>query len=114
MAKILNVTIDGDLKQKIKWKLDDAKGWVLKNKEMLTILTPILVSGSISIIKIVGKRHNLKSEKDLKELYCYDRSLGHYWRIKRNLSNREWLEINRRKHNGENLADILNSMRVLK
>ena len=50
----------------------------------------------------------------MKDLYCYDRSLGHYWRLRRELSNKEWLEIDQRKKNGERLADILDEMKVLK
>lgn len=46
--------------------------------------------------------------------YCYDRSLGHYWELRRDPSNAEWTEINTRKKNGESLFDILKSMRLLK
>ena len=53
-------------------------------------------------------------DEELHDLYCYDRSLGHYWRLKRELSNKEWLEIDKRKKEGERLADILADMRVLK
>lgn len=48
-----------------------------------------------------------------KHLYCYDRSLGHYWKLRRELTNEEWLEIDKRKKNGERLSDILDDMRVL-
>ena len=46
--------------------------------------------------------------------YCYDRSLGHYWELRRNPSNAEWMEINYRKKCGESLADILRSMHLLR
>ena len=114
MGKVLNITLEEGVKQKLKWKVDDIKGWVAKNKQLIAVLAPIFISGTISVIKIIGRKHNIKGERDLKELYCYDRSLGHYWRIKRNLSNREWLDIDRRKRNGERLSDILSEMRVLK
>lgn len=56
----------------------------------------------------------LNKEKDLKDLYCYDRSLGHYWKLRRELTNTEWVEIDKRKNNGERLSDILSEMKVLK
>ena len=56
----------------------------------------------------------MHKEKDLKDLYCYDRSLGHYWRLRRELTNAEWIEIDKRKNNGERLADILDELKVLK
>lgn len=77
-------------------------------------LTPIVIGGLTTITKVVGKHVNLRKQETLKDLYCYDRSLGHYWRLRRELSNQEWLEVDRRKRNGERLADILADMRVLK
>jgi len=62
----------------------------------------------------MGRNVNLRKEKDVKELYCYDRSLGHYWVLRRELTNREWIEIDQRKKNGERLADILSELKVLK
>ena len=57
--------------------------------------------------------HNNK-EKNLKDLYCYDRSLGHYWKLRRELTNSEWVKIDQRKQNGERLADILDELKALK
>ena len=67
-----------------------------------------------AVAKVVSKRINLRKQEELKDLYCYDRSLGHYWRLRRELSNKEWLEIDQRKKNGERLSDILAEMKVLK
>lgn len=116
------VTIDFDkLKDKIeehKWKakirFQKGKEWVIRNKEAVILLTPICIKGVTTIIKVVGKNVNLRKEESVKNLYCYDRSLGHYWALRRELSNREWIEIDRRKRNGERLADILAELRVLK
>ena len=60
------------------------------------------------------KAKALEKEEELKEEYCYDRSLGHYWRLRRKISNDEWLEINRRKNEGESLGEILEQLRLLK
>lgn len=103
-----------ELKEKARLKLQIGKEWFDRNKEALVTLVPIIVGGVATIVKVVGKRCNLNKEETLKDEYCYDRSLGHYWRLKRPLSNNEWLEIDRRKKEGERLSDILDDMRVLK
>ena len=107
-----------------KWiqdKLDAASDWYDDNRELAMIVIPAagalalaLVKGSINLSKHAIKTHNLKKEEDLKELYCYDRSLGHYWQLRRKLTNAEWVEIDRRKKHGERLADILEELKVLK
>jgi hypothetical protein len=103
-----------ELKDKFASKVRKGKDWVIMNKGVVLYLTPFVVGGLSTIIKVVGKRANLQKEESIKTLYCYDRSLGHYWRLKRDLSKKEWLIIDRRKRNGERLADILSELRVLK
>lgn len=103
-----------EFKEKIDSKIQNGKEWFMRNKETVIALTPVVIGGVTSITKVVGKRVNLRKQESLKNLYCYDRSLGHYWSLKRELTNREWLEIDRRKKNGERLADILAELRVLK
>lgn len=101
-------------KEKVRRKLQKGKEWVIRNKNYIITITPIAIGGLTQVTKVVGKRMNLRKEEQLKDLYCYDRSLGHYWRLRRELSNKEWLEIDNRKKNGERLSDILSEMRVLK
>ena len=87
------------------------------NKEMIFFLTPIglaAIGGVSKGVKLIVKRSNLNKEEKIKNNYCYDRSLGHYWALRRELSNDEWLEIDRRKREGERLADILEQLKVLK
>lgn len=47
------------------------------------------------------------------ELYHYGVK-GMRWGIRRELKNSEWVEIDKRKANGERLADILSETKVLK
>ena len=103
-----------EIKEKIRVKLQNGKEWFCRNKEAVITIVPIAIGGLTTVIKVVGKRSNLHKQEELQELYCYDRSLGHYWRLRRKLSNKEWLDIDRRKKNGERLADILSDMKVLK
>lgn len=102
------------LKCKLKFISMRIGDWFARNKEVILTLTPVMIAGITTVCKVVGKRRNLRKEQDLKDLYCYDRSLGHYWRLRRELSNKEWLEIDQRKKNGERLSDILAELKVLK
>lgn len=101
-------------RERFQEKVNAAKDWAYNNKEILVVAVPGLIGAGTTIVKLVGKRFNLAKEQKLKENYCYDRSLGHYWVLKRELSNKEWVEVDKRKQNGERLADILDSLKVLK
>ena len=93
--------------------LEKIKTFWDENKEAVVGLAAITGGFATKIIHGAIKRSNLKKESDNKELYCYDRSLGHYWKLRRRLTNDEWVEIDKRKKNGERLADILDEMKVL-
>lgn len=103
-----------EMKEKIDAKLQEGLRWLERNKETLITVTPIAIAGITTVTKVVGKRVNLRKQEEVKNLYCYDRSLGHYWRLRRELTNKEWVEIDKRKKDGERLADILSQMKVLK
>lgn len=103
-----------EFKEKVKAKFQKGKEFCYQNKDTIAIAAPIVASGLVAIIKVTGKHINLKKQEDIKELYCYDRSLGHYWSLRRNLTNKEWVEIDKRKKKGERLSDILSEMKVLK
>jgi hypothetical protein len=103
-----------NFKEGLKSKLRDGRRWCVRNKEALIFLTPVVIGGLAAVAKAAGKYINLRKEESNKNLYCYNRSLGHYWKLKRSLSNKEWVEVDRRKNNGERLADILSGLKILK
>ena len=103
-----------ECKARISLKFYDAKQWCKNNKDMVIIVTPVLIGTAGKIIQQAMRSKKVKKEEDLHDLYCYDRSLGHYWRLRRELTNDEWLEIDQRKKNGERLGDILEELKVLK
>lgn len=103
-----------EFKEKFSSKIQSGKDWFLRNKEAVITITPVIIGGVTTVCKVVGKHINQRNEKSLKEHYCYDRSLGHYWKLRRELTNDEWLEIDRRKKKGERLSDILDELKVLK
>lgn len=102
--------------RKAKWKarFDAAKEWWDDNKQYAIVIVPAVAYTVGKGVKYFGRRHNLKLEERNKDCRCYDASLGHYWELSRKLSNDEWDMIDRRKKNGERLADILDELRVLK
>lgn len=90
-----------------------AQTWCYEHKEQIITYGPVVVGGIAAGAKMLSKHAALAKEQNLKDLYCYDRSLGHYRKLRRELTNEEWLEIDKRKKNGERLSDILDDMRVL-
>ena len=92
----------------------EIKDWFNDNKQYILIIAPAVAGIAAKGIQVFGKRRNLKLEEKNKDCRCYDTSLGHYWELKRKLSNEEWVQIDRRKNNGERLADILDDLKVLK
>lgn len=88
--------------------------WIQSNKEIAIGIGTFAVGAGGSMIKGLAKRQKVKEEKQLKNNYCYDRSLGHYWKLRRELTNEEWIAIDKRKRNGERLGDILAELKVLK
>ena len=97
-------------------KVNNAKWFVEDHKAQIAAVaaaTPVVVGTIMQIARMVSQQDRLKKAKDLKELYCYDRSLGHYWKLRRELTNDEWLAIDARKRSGERLADILKELNVL-
>lgn len=94
---------------KAKWFVEDHKAQIAA----VAAATPVVVGTIMQIARMVSQQDRLKKAKDLKELYCYDKSLGHYWKLRRELTNDEWLAIDARKRSGERLADILKELNVL-
>lgn len=105
------------LKEKVKRTTSNVyhktKDFCINNKDVVVPVALTLAAGTVKIGKLAMKTRKLNKEEQLKEEYCYDRSLGHYWKLRRPLTNKEWLEIDSRKRNGERLSDILSSMKVL-
>lgn len=97
---------------------DKISVWCGENKEIIVVMAPILVGSVVELVKISAKRQNIKEEEYLKNNYIYDRSNGHYYEIKNIRSskkrNKNFLEIDRRRNDGEKLYDILDSMKLLK
>lgn len=115
--QVIDITKEFKRAQRKAWfkeKIQSTKQWCSDNKEILVIAVPGAIGLVTTAVKAVGKSINTQKEERVKNEYCYDRSLGHYWELRRKLTNQEWVEIDKRKKNGERLADILDSLKVLK
>lgn len=103
-----------DFATECKMKVERGYQWCMENPEIAVVVIPLVVKTGLTLVKAVSGNMKVRKQEAVKNLYCYDRSLGHYWSLKRELTNREWLEVDKRKKAGERLADILESMKVLK
>lgn len=102
------------LKWRAKEKYEKAKEWVKENQQLVIVLGPVVAGGIVEMIKIGTRRRTVNEERALKERFVYDRSGGHYYELKRQPKQSEWLMIEQRRNNGESLGEILQSMRLLK
>lgn len=101
-------------KQKVGKKWDDFKYWCVRHKEEIVYSTPIVMIAVRQISKTVRAVFVTNRKSKLMRYGVYDRSEGHHWFLRRDLSNAEWYEVQARKKRGERLGDIFESMHVLK
>lgn len=102
----------------IKLGVRDAVAWGKQNPEFVAVVVvPVAVAavkGTTGVAKkLVQHWNNEQLDKQIKRR-CYDPSEGHYWYLSRELSNQEWLRVNKRHESGERIGDILAQMNVLK
>ena len=101
---------------KAREKAADIYWWVKNNPETAGVLATVgtaVIGGAVKVGKSLVRTYNLRQEKYNKDRYIYDRSLGMYLHTRRPLRNQDFVIINSRRKNGERLADILTSMRIL-
>ena len=97
------------IRQKNKRRMRTAKflNWISEYPFVIICVVPTVVGGILAVA-------NTMTTMKISELYCYDSSLGHYWALRRKLSNSDWTTISERKQNGEALGTILKDLNVLK
>lgn len=94
-------------------KLKAEKFWN-ENRDYIVVLAPVVLGAGTTVAKTIDQNRRIKEEKNLKERFIYDRSLGTYYELRRQPKQSEYLEISRRKSNGEPLGKILKDMRLAK
>lgn len=112
--KKLNRAIKNREKQiKRKKAMQDVSQFVKDHPEVVVPVTVALLTTVKTVARITNRHVVLHKEQRLKDNYIYDRSLGHYWKLNRNLKNSEWKALDERKKNGESLVQILTDLKVL-
>lgn len=104
-------------REKLSDGLHNTADWIRDNQELTVVLAPIMLAGlsyTGRIVHDISKIIISSNERKVTDRRCYDPCEGHYWTLKRKLSNKDWLEIQRRESYGERLGDILADMKVLK
>lgn len=104
------------MERKSKWsqRKDAIANWCKDHKGLAIGLAVSAIEFARTNIKVGGRAYQRHMDLRAKDLRCYDTRLGRHWELKRKLSNKDWLEIDRRKSKGERLGDILNDINALR
>lgn len=109
----IKLETDPEVKSAFSEKVNAALDWIDKHKWLisaaLTTTTVVLYFKSKKVARVTVKEQNY-----YKDTRIYDPSLGHYWELRRKLSNREWLDVESRVKSGEKYGEVLASLGVLK
>ena len=112
-SEVKNKIAFEQFKFRAKDKINSIKNWCNEHREEAITIGIICVSTGFKFYKAAKKSHDLKVEKELKDTYIYDRSIGQCWKCCKKPTTEQYSEINRRKDNGEGLGTILADMRLL-
>lgn len=114
MAENKNECCGSEETTKEEGKLQKAKDFWNNHKKEICTLLPVFIGAGIELVKIAAKRSVMREEQHLKDDYIYDRSMGHYYELRRKPNSSEWIQIDQRKQEGETLGCILQDMGMLK
>lgn len=111
-----------NLAKKFWEKLQDACIWIVKMAKKLiewcmnnqeVVYCGVFAASCASSIYKKYRKTKTEQEMDFHRNNIYDRSMGHYWQLRRRLTSDEMRELEQRKYCGESMGDILESMKVL-
>ena len=89
--------------------------FVSNNKtEVIAVATPILGKLVLDGVRNIRASSRRREQQHLKENYIWDPSTGMWFETRKKMSSNQRTEFSKRKANGESVADILNSMKILK
>lgn len=84
------------------------------HKQEILVFGPGAIALTQKLIREVNRGRRIKEDKHHREKTVYNRSCGSYIELRRKLTANEQLELDRRKRNGESIAEILSDMGVMK
>lgn len=122
MGKVVYVDENGKPRKKtLKEAYADAKEWcaekwelIKANKEIAITVGSVVIPAAIEIVKIGSKKSARRADERHRKLEMWDPVEGHWWKLRRELTSSELLEIERRVRNGEARGEVLYDMGVLK
>ena len=122
MQKPIPVDENGKVKKfdlKAEWakvKTKAAQIWETckENKEVVIAVGSVVIPAGIEIVKMSVKSIDKKTEDTHRRKEMWDPVEGHWWKLKRELTSREYLEVEHRVKNGEKRGEVLYDMGVLK
>lgn len=113
-------TVD-DRSFKQKWKdfwgrrkmnAEAAGKWIKDNPKESVVLVLVLFTGGVDLAKTHAKSVERKEDRKMRDRFVYDERNHHWVEAKKKLTDSQRAEIDRRKKNGEDVYDILVSMRL--
>lgn len=112
-GKVRRVDLKAEWK---KFKAKAAQTWETckQNKEVVIAVGSVVIPAGIEIVKMAVKRSDRRTEDNHRRKEMWDPVEGHWWKLKRELTSREYLEVEHRVKNGEKRGEILYEMGVLK
>lgn len=105
------------VKDTVTQTIHQTKEWCKQNAESVIIATPIIVTGSRSLLHTASsfaRKRAVKQEIFDRNTRFYDHRLGCYWHTKRELKPDELRIVTKRRAAGESYGDIFASMKLLK
>lgn len=101
-----------DIYNDAKTKARKVGNWITQNPQAtVSIISSVALLLRASQSLVVS--HRVYSQRRHADYTFYDRSSGHHWTLRRKLTNRDRAIIDRRKHNGDDMFDILSDLGVI-
>lgn len=122
MGNVVYVDENGNPRKKtLKETWADAKAWcsekweiIKENKETVIAVGSVAVPAVVEVVKMASKRHARRADDKHRKTEMWDPVEGHWWKLRRELTSRELLEIEHRVKNGEPRGEVLADMGLLK
>ena len=101
------------IKEKIVDGIEKTLDFVQENEEAILVTVPIVMTLG-TLVHNANVDYKMAQDRKRTTYTIWDPRHMHAWDLRRQLTNRERRELDRRVKNGENMADVLEDMRVLR
>lgn len=120
--------IDMEVQYKSRWekfkyrsreKAEKVITWIKDRPQEAAIVGSIIIVGTDKIVHVIKKWKSIQPtqaelDREWHDTHVYDRSNGFYYKLKRPMTAGEAMRFSQRRRAGEDVGDILTSMRLLK